>query len=80
LSNICFGLNELITETIINDDCIDEEIHTKQSCRRNSVELTSSLKKYYLSRKIKIPDYILEWEKIAHDQNEVSEIRNAWII
>jgi len=79
LENINIGLHELIKETVIDEESTEKDTHIRQICRKYSVELSSSLKKYYQKEKIEIPEFINEWEKISHDANEVVEIRNAWI-
>jgi hypothetical protein len=78
MNDVDFGLYKLITETVIDNESTDKDTHSKQNCRRHSVELASSLKKYYTSKKIAIPNSIIEWEKIALNPNEIVEIRNAW--
>ena len=79
LADVGFGLEKLVTETKIDDECTDKDIHTRQFCRKHSAELALSLKKYYQIKKIEIPYYIIEWEKVIHDVNEVMEIRNVQI-
>jgi hypothetical protein len=79
LADVGFGLKKLAMETKIDDECTDKNIHTRQICRKHSAGLALALKKYYQIKKVEIPDYITEWEKVINDVNEVVEIRNIWI-
>jgi hypothetical protein len=79
MNDIGFGLHKLVTETVIDKESTDKDIHSKQMCRKHSVELASLLKNYCFAKKLIIPEFITEWENVAHDPNEVAEIRNAWL-
>jgi hypothetical protein len=79
LFDIVCGLSHLIIETIVVDDDTEKEVHAKLICRKQSVALGATLKNYYLQNKKEIPLCIYEYEKIAFDPDEMSEIRNAWL-
>jgi hypothetical protein len=78
LSNIEYGLSHLIIETVVADDDTEKEVHTKLICRKKSAALAAILKNYYSRNKNETPQCIEEWEKIALNPNEISEVRNAW--
>jgi hypothetical protein len=78
LSDVGCGLNRLISETDADDDDSENDVHKKEMCRTSCVELASTLRRYFLLKNCKIPDFVEEWELISQDSNEVAEIRNAW--
>lgn len=80
LSNIEFGLINLIEETKISKYDSAEIVNNKISIRVQTAKLSVALNTYFSTNgDYQIQEYINQWKELCLDKNEFSEIRRIWI-
>jgi hypothetical protein len=79
IQNIELGLAYLKEYTTINKYDNDLLVDDKLLYRQHIAALLPRLAKYYESKHQDLPPIVSEWVKIVSNQNEFSDIRNAYI-
>ena len=79
LRNLEIGLTNLISEIEISKENTTAEIDEKLYNKMSASFLLIELKRFFVSKKQLVPEYIHKWEKICLDVNEFSDIRKIWI-
>jgi hypothetical protein len=79
IQNIELGLTYLKEYTTIKESDNDLAVNDKLQYRQRIAALLPQLAKYYESKHQNLSPIVSEWVKIVSDQNEFSDIRNAYI-
>jgi hypothetical protein len=79
IQNIELGLVYLKEYTTINESDDDLLVDDKLQYRQHIASLLPRLVEYYESKHQDLPPIVSEWVKIVSNQNEFSDIRNAYI-
>ena len=79
IQNIELGLAYLKEYTTINESDDDLIVDDKLRYKQSIASLLPRLAKYYESKHQDLPPIVSEWVKIVSNQNEFSDIRNAYI-
>ena len=78
LNNIIFGLGCLIEETSLQNQQSAMDIAKRLDIRAIAASLACTLYKYYLKKKLPIPEPLEKWKSVCSDIDEFSDIRNQW--
>ena len=79
IQNIELGLAYLREYTTINESDDDLIVDDKLRYKQSIASLLPRLVEYYESKHQNLPPIVSEWIRIVSDQNEFSDIRNAYI-
>lgn len=79
IGNLNIGLENLLSESDLENEDSIEDIHRKAQCRIDGIWLLLALKDYFIANNCEIPAYMKTWEDHCLGKNEFSEIRNSWL-